>query len=76
MNRLVLFGVLLLAGCQSVIGPFERRKPERVDDPSRSIAEQERVGRSRLPLPDESRSVGPQSGVLLPGQTLRQIDGR
>jgi hypothetical protein len=76
MHRLLLIGALLLSGCQSVIGPFERRKPERVDDPSLSISEQERRGRSRLPLPDESNRVGPQSGVLLPGHTLPMRDGR
>ena len=31
MRKLYLVGFLFLAGCQNVVGPFEHRKPERVD---------------------------------------------
>jgi len=76
MRRLFLLGTLLLAGCQSFVGPFESRKPERVDEPSLTIAEQQRRGRSRLALPDETVNAGPQSGVLMPGHNLPMRDGR
>jgi hypothetical protein len=67
MCRFVLLVALLAAGCNNIVGPFEHRKPERVDDPLLSIPEQEREGRARLPLPVESRAVGPDSGVELGG---------
>ena len=67
MRRLSWIGFLLLAGCQSVVGPFEHRKPERVDDPLLSINEQQRRGRDRLALPDESAALAPRTGVQLPG---------
>jgi hypothetical protein len=51
--RLVLLGVLLAAGCQNLVGPFQRRTPERVDDPLLPIAVQERRGRARLALWDD-----------------------
>ncbi|HEX5272948.1 MAG TPA: hypothetical protein VFW33_20770 [Gemmataceae bacterium] len=72
MRRTVLPLALLLAGCQNVIGPFEHRKPERVDDPCFSIREQQREARARLALPEESRQVGPNSGVEIPGPVPRQ----
>jgi hypothetical protein len=72
MRRSVLLLALLMAGCHNVIGPFEHRAPERVDDPRLSIREQEREGRARLALPEESRAVGPNSGVEIPGPIQRQ----
>jgi hypothetical protein len=67
MRRFILLVALLTAGCHNVIGPFGHRSPERVDDPRLSIGEQQREGRARLALPDESRAVGPTSGVEIPG---------
>src|SRR5437868_5498705 len=64
MRKLLLLGVLVLAGCEGFIGPFQSRKPERVDDPQYTISEQERRGRDRLAIP--AGDVGPQSGVELP----------
>jgi hypothetical protein len=60
MHRLMMAGILLLAGCgtTNVRGPFARG-PDRVDDPYYSIAEQERRGRERLSLPETSPAVGP-----------------
>lgn len=66
MRRLYLVGLLFLAGCQNVMGPFEHRKPERVDDPLLSISEQQRRGRDRLALPDDS-VLAPSTGVTTPG---------
>jgi hypothetical protein len=68
MRRLFLFGVLLLSGCASnILGPFAAREPQRVDDPMLSIPEQQRRGRDRLALPDESRIL-PHSGYEIPGR--------
>lgn len=58
--------VLWLAGCQSVVGPLKYRRPARVDDPSLPIPEQERLGRDRLSLPDETYLGGPPIGVYRP----------
>jgi hypothetical protein len=70
MRRILVTGVLLLAGCRSnVIGPFEHRRPERVDDPTLTIPEQQRRGRDRLALPDDSSTTGPPSGVERPTRT-------
>ncbi len=66
MQRMMFVGVLLLVGCQDVVGPFEHRKAQRVDDPMLTIPEQERRARDRLPLPDDSITL-PPSGVPLPG---------
>ena len=67
MRKLYLVGFLFLAGCQNVVGPFEHRKPERVDDPLLSISEQQRRGRDRLALPDES-GLAPNTNVLSPSR--------
>jgi len=64
MRKLCLFASLLLAGCGNIIGPFQSREPARVDDPRLTIGEQERLGRSRLPLPIESDNVAPQTPSL------------
>jgi hypothetical protein len=59
MNRLWIASLLLLTGCRSVVGPFEPRKPERVDDPNLTIAEQRQRGRDRLALPEPSPTLVP-----------------
>jgi hypothetical protein len=65
MRRLLVVGILLLAGCQGVSGPFSR-PPGRVDDPLLTISEQKARARERLALPDESQSVGPRLGIIPP----------
>ena len=62
MHRISLLCLLFLAGCGSVSTPFERR-PEKVDDPLLTIGEQQRKGRERIGLPDDSNSVGPRTGA-------------
>jgi hypothetical protein len=64
MRRLMLVGLILLAGCRGIVGPFERPQVK-VDDPRLSIPEQEMLGRHYLSLPDESRLV-PPSGAARP----------
>jgi hypothetical protein len=54
-----MLGILCLAGCQGVAGPFAAREPQRADDPRYSIPEQERRGRDRLALPQESMTIAP-----------------
>jgi hypothetical protein len=66
MRKLYLVGLLFLAGCHNVVGPFEHRKPERVDDPLLSISEQQRRGRDQLAIP-ESSVLAPRTGVDAPG---------
>ncbi|HZU35352.1 MAG TPA: hypothetical protein VFA18_05570 [Gemmataceae bacterium] len=68
MRRLYLVGCLFLGGCCNIVGPFESRRPVRVDDPRLTIGEQERMGRSYLPLPVESEAVAPTpQGLERPG---------
>ena len=66
MRRLVVVGLVLLGGCRSVIGPFEHRDPQRVDDPRLCIGEQERRARDRLALPEQSVTVAPRTDVNFP----------
>jgi hypothetical protein len=67
MRRLLLIGAVLLAvGCRGVVGPFEHRAPQRVDDPNVSISEQQRRARDRLPLPEQSGSVAPRTYIEFP----------
>lgn len=62
MRSLIVTGLLLLAGCQGVVGPVQRSQAPclpQVDDPRLPIAEQERRGRDRLALPETSPTVAP-----------------
>jgi hypothetical protein len=59
MKRLLLGGVLVLAGCQNIVGPFQPRDRYRVDDPLLPIGEQQRRGRDRYALPEESPNLAP-----------------
>lgn len=59
MHRLLLLGILFLAGCQNVVGPFQHRDPQRVDDPILTINEQQRRGRDRIALPEDRTGLAP-----------------
>jgi hypothetical protein len=61
MRHLWIVAALFTVGCTSIVGPFEHRKPQRVDDPKLTIPEQETRGRDRLALPDQSKNVAPGS---------------
>jgi len=65
----LVLGILLFsAGCQGVSGPFaHKRDPVQVDDPHLTIAEQERLGRDRLAIPEMSSTVAPRTYTELPG---------
>lgn len=68
MRHILVVGILLLlTGCQNIVGPFQAQEPMRVDDPRYTIAEQQRRGRARLALPDESPQVLPPTGIPRPG---------
>ena len=71
MGRLYLLCSLFLAGCSNVVGPFDHRKAERVDDPLLTISEQQRRGRDRLALPEESVTVAPRPGLNQQGSAGR-----
>jgi len=63
MRRILAIGLLLLVGCENIIGPFQHRKPERIDDPLLTIDEQQRRGRDRSALPEQSVTVAPKTGL-------------
>jgi hypothetical protein len=67
MRKLLLLGVLFLAGCQNVLGPFAHRQPQRVDDPRLPIEEQQRRARDRLALPEDNPDLTPRTYTELPG---------
>jgi hypothetical protein len=68
MRRIFVLGILLLAGCQNLIGPLQRGPVGKVDDPRLTISEQEREARDRLGMPADNRGVGPPSaGAFYPG---------
>ena len=77
MHRILLVALLLTCaglGCQSLVGPFQRRcQKDRIDDPRLTIEEQERRGRDRLANP-EGRDVGPPTGFEAPA--VRGSPGR
>ena len=63
MRYILIAGILLAtAGCANVVGPL-RADTKRVDDPCYTIGEQQRWGRDKLALPEESPWIVP------PGQT-------
>ena len=67
MRKLLCLGLLLLAGCQGVQGPRDRRlDPIRVDNPLLTTAQQDKRARDQLPLPQPSPSIAPSTLHGLP----------
>ncbi|MDW7993053.1 MAG: hypothetical protein RMI91_00205 [Gemmatales bacterium] len=62
--RLGIALAVLLAGCQTVVGPWEPRRAERADDPLLSTQEQARRSRYLYAFPDTE--LGPRSGPERP----------
>jgi hypothetical protein len=61
MRRLLCLSLVLLAGCQNVLGPrYRNYESTKVDNPCLTIAEQKRLGRDRLALPEMSKTVVPR----------------
>lgn len=70
MRRLLVLGLLVLAGCRGVQGPMAPKEPVRVDDPRLPISEQEKRARERLALPLNSPGVAPSAEMAPPGTPL------
>ncbi len=61
MHRILLASLLVLCGCQGIVGPAQRRAlNDRVDHPCLTIDEQERKAHSRLAYP-EGPAYGPRT---------------
>jgi hypothetical protein len=67
MRKIMAIGILLLAGCQNVAGPFMARPGVRVDDPRISLDEQKTRARDQLSMPDDFSGLAPKSGGAIPG---------
>ncbi len=62
MRRFLLAGVLLLAGCTGIEGPWRHAaRPEVLAGPGLTIREQEERGRDRLALPEASMDLAIQN---------------
>jgi len=61
MHRLFLAGWFLMAGCQGVVGPLQRRCMDERIDPRLSIDEQEKLRRDRVATPINSPLIGPRT---------------
>jgi len=67
-----MVGILLLTGCESLIGPRKRSPfPEKVDDPNLTIKQQERRARDQLAYPDGSTAVAPRTFAEVPTNANR-----
>jgi hypothetical protein len=71
MRRWIFLAMLLLAGCQNTMGPLANSDKERPDQPQYNIPQQQYLGRDRYPLPQDSFSTGPATGVNNYGPTNR-----
>jgi hypothetical protein len=62
MHRLLCASALLLAGCQGVVGPAQRRcLVDPIDDRRLPTSEQQQRARDRLALPESSPAFGPRT---------------
>ncbi len=69
MHRLFLTGLLVVAGCQGVVGPIQRRcLTDPIDDPRLSPDEQKARLRERSALPIDSPTVGPRTYADVPNR--------
>ena len=67
MRRTLLTGLVLLAGCQSTVGPARRAcLTDKIDSPCLSIPEQQQRARDRLALPLDSPALGPRTDADQP----------
>lgn len=72
MKQVLLFVLFVMAtGCQSSCGGLAYRSSDRADDPRFSIEEQQRRGRERLALIEDSDGLTPKAYVDRPGVTGR-----
>ena len=62
MRRFILCGLLVLAGCEGVIGPRQRAcQPGKIDEPWLSLDEQNARMRDRVAVPLNSPTIGPRT---------------
>jgi hypothetical protein len=62
MRRFFLCGLLVLAGCEGVVGPRQRScLPGNIDDPCLTPDEQKARMRDRLAVPLNSPAIGPRT---------------
>jgi hypothetical protein len=67
MRRFLLVALLLVSGCEGLMGPRRRAMyPEKVDAPCMPIPQQEYKARERLAFPDPSWSRGPRTWAEVP----------
>jgi hypothetical protein len=66
MHRTLFAGLLLLAGCQGVVGPMCRTCNDSFECPNLTIQERNQRARSELGLPDGSSQVGPSTNAGVP----------
>ncbi len=71
MHRTLFAGLLLLAGCQGVVGPACRTCDDSFKCPNLTIEERNQRARSELGLPDSSPMVGPSTNAGLPNGGIR-----
>ncbi|QVL34737.1 hypothetical protein KIH39_12755 [Telmatocola sphagniphila] len=58
MRRFILLGFICLAGCKGTTGPFENMKrTDKPDDPLFTMDEQQRRGRDRYALPQDTQNA-------------------
>jgi hypothetical protein len=76
MRRLMVLGLLVLAGCQNTVGPLQNRNREKADKPYYNIDQQMERGRDRYPMLDDSPQVGPNTGTSSYGPTYGGPAGR
>jgi hypothetical protein len=69
MRRILMVGLLLLAGCQGLVGPRQRRdNPQPVDVPGLPMNEQQRRVRELLAVPQPSPTIGPRTYMEQPSE--------
>jgi len=62
MRGLLLAGLLVLTGCQGVVGPLQRQCiTDPIDNPCLTPDEQQMRVRDRLALPEASPAIGPRT---------------
>jgi hypothetical protein len=69
MRKMLVVGLLVLAGCQGVVGPLQRpfqgaQPQDRVDDPNLTLAEQARRARDRFAYPENMPGAEPPKTAL------------
>jgi hypothetical protein len=62
-RRMLILGVLVLAGCNRFSGPVETRQLPRADAPGYDIEEQKKRGRERNSISEDDFRIGPKGYI-------------